>query len=66
MPEGRYFSLSGMIRPGTGGQTRALLMRNRLLTQKAGIETTLTTFDSPPVYPDVREALTSRGSWFRA
>ena len=34
-----------MIRAGTGGQTRALLMRNRLLAQHAGIEPTLLTFD---------------------
>jgi poly(glycerol-phosphate) alpha-glucosyltransferase len=57
MPEGRYFSLSGMIRAGTGGQTRALLMRNRILTQRAGIDTTLLTFDSSPVYPEVRSEL---------
>jgi poly(glycerol-phosphate) alpha-glucosyltransferase len=61
MPEGRYFSLSGMIRPGTGGQTRALLMRNRILTQKAGVEPTLVTFDSPPIYPEVRAALEKQG-----
>ena len=57
MPPGRYLSLSGMIRAGTGGQTRALLMRNRLFTQYAGIETTLVTFDSDPVYPEVRASL---------
>ena len=36
MPEGQYFSLSDRITAGTGGQTRALLMRNRLLAQRAG------------------------------
>ena len=61
MPEGLYLSLSGVVRPGTGGQTRALLMRNRLLTQKAGVETTLLTFDSPPVYHDVRAGLEEQG-----
>ena len=61
MPEGLYLSLSGVIRPGTGGQTRALLMRNRILTQKAGVETTLLTFDSPPVYHDVRAGLEEQG-----
>ena len=66
MPEGLYLSLSGVVRPGTGGQTRALLMRNRLLTQKAGVETTLLTFDSPPVYHDVRAGLEDRDSWFPA
>jgi poly(glycerol-phosphate) alpha-glucosyltransferase len=61
MPEGRYLSLSGMIRAGTGGQTRALLMRNRILTRYAGIPTTLTTFDSAPVYDGVRAALEEHG-----
>ncbi len=61
MPEGLYLSLSGVVRPGTGGQTRALLMRNRILTQKAGVETTLLTFDSPPVYHDVRAGLEEQG-----
>ncbi len=61
MPEGRYLSLSGMIRAGTGGQTRALLMRNRLLTQHAGLTTTQVTFDADPVYPEVRESLREQG-----
>ena len=51
MPEGQYFSLSGIITPACGGQTRALLMRNRLLAQHAGIEPTLLTFDRRPHYP---------------
>ena len=61
MPPGRYLSLSGMIRAGTGGQTRALLMRNRLFTQRAGVETTLVTFDASPVYPEVRRGLEEQG-----
>jgi poly(glycerol-phosphate) alpha-glucosyltransferase len=61
MPEGLYLSLSGVVRPGTGGQTRALLMRNRILTQKAGVETRLLTFDSPPVYAEVRAGLEEQG-----
>jgi poly(glycerol-phosphate) alpha-glucosyltransferase len=61
MPQGRYFSLSGMVRAGTGGQTRALLMRNRILTQRAGVDTTLLTFDPSPVYPQVRSALEAHG-----
>ena len=61
MPEGRYFSLSGAIRAGTGGQTRALLMRSRLLTQKAGVEPTILTSDPAPVYPEVRAALEQQG-----
>lgn len=61
MPEGLYLSVSGSIRAGTGGQTRALLMRNRLFTQHAGIDTTIVTFDPAPVYPEVRDSLTEQG-----
>lgn len=61
LPEGQYFSLSGMITAGTGGQTRALLMRNRLLAQRAGIAPTLLTFDSVQHYPRIRAALRENG-----
>jgi poly(glycerol-phosphate) alpha-glucosyltransferase len=61
MPEGQYFSISGRIPPGTGGQTRALLMRNRLLAQRAGIAPTLLTFDATPTYPQTREVLRAQG-----
>jgi poly(glycerol-phosphate) alpha-glucosyltransferase len=61
LPEGQYFSLSDMIPPGTGGQTRALLMRNRLLAQHAGIAPTLLTFNAPPNYPQIRAVLREHG-----
>jgi poly(glycerol-phosphate) alpha-glucosyltransferase len=61
MPEGQYFSLAGMITAGPGGQTRALLMRNRLLAERAGIEPIVLTFDSAPHYRQVRAALREHG-----
>jgi poly(glycerol-phosphate) alpha-glucosyltransferase len=61
MPEGQYFSLSGLIVAGAGGQTRALLMRNRLLAQRSGIEPILLTFDPTPHYPHVRDSLREQG-----
>jgi glycosyltransferase involved in cell wall biosynthesis len=61
MPDGQYFSISDRIPPGTGGQTRALLMRNRLLAQRAGIEPILLTFDVTPDYPQVRAVLREQG-----
>jgi poly(glycerol-phosphate) alpha-glucosyltransferase len=61
MPEGQYFSLSDVIQPGTGGQTRALLMRNRLFAQQAGIEPTLLTFDNRTSYPNTRAVLREQG-----
>jgi glycosyltransferase involved in cell wall biosynthesis len=57
LPEGQYFSLSGAITTGAGGQTRALLVRNRLLAERSGIEPTLLTFDERPFYPRTREEL---------
>jgi poly(glycerol-phosphate) alpha-glucosyltransferase len=61
MPEGQYFSISDRIPPGTGGQTRALLMRNRLLAQRAGIKPVLLTFDVTPDYPQTRAVLREQG-----
>ncbi len=57
MPEGLYFSLSGMITATTGGQTRALLMRNRLLAERCGVAPVLLTFDSRPHYALTRARL---------
>jgi poly(glycerol-phosphate) alpha-glucosyltransferase len=61
LPDGQYFSLSGAITTGAGGQTRALLVRNRLLAERGGIEPTMLTFDDKPVYPRTREALRAGG-----
>ena len=61
MPDGAYFSLSGLIRDDAGGQTRALLMRNRLFAEYTTIRPTVLTFDSGPVYPEVRKALRRAG-----
>jgi poly(glycerol-phosphate) alpha-glucosyltransferase len=61
MPEGQYFSLSGMITATSGGQTRALLMRNRLLAKHAGVQPMLLTFDSMPHYPRTRAQLREQG-----
>jgi poly(glycerol-phosphate) alpha-glucosyltransferase len=61
MPAGQYFSLSGMMTATSGGQTRALLMRNRLLAQWCGIEPILLTFDARPHYPQTRAGLREQG-----
>lgn len=61
LPAGRYFSMSGMVTPTTGGQTRALLMRNRLLAEHCGIAPTILTFDARPHYPRTRALLRERG-----
>lgn len=61
MPDGEYFSLSGMVRAHYGGQTRALLMRNRFFAEHAGLTPTILTIDSEPVYPAVRAELREMG-----
>ena len=61
MPEGQYFSLCDVILPGMGGQTRALLMRSRLLAQHAGVEPTLLTFDPRTDFPRTRAKLRESG-----
>jgi poly(glycerol-phosphate) alpha-glucosyltransferase len=57
LPDGVYLSLSGMVTATTGGQTRALLMRNRLLAERCGIAPVIVTFDSRPHYDRTRALL---------
>lgn len=61
MPAGRYISITGQVTAHSGGQTRAFLLRNRLLRLKAGIEPVLASFDSAPDYPQIRESLHRQG-----
>jgi poly(glycerol-phosphate) alpha-glucosyltransferase len=61
LPDGQYFALSGRIHPRSGGQTRALLMRNRLFAEWSGIEPTLLSFDETPEYPEIRKTLRTQG-----
>lgn len=61
LPAGQYFSVSGRIHPGSGGQTRALLLRNRLFAQRAGIEPVLLCLDDAPNYPQIRQTFIEQG-----
>ena len=61
LPSGAYFTVVGAIRARAGGQSRAVLTRNRLFTQHGGVESTILTFDSDPVYPMERKQLLARG-----
>jgi len=61
MPEGLYLSISGRIHPGSGGQTRALLMRNRLLVQHTDARPILLALDDAPIYPESRRILREQG-----
>lgn len=55
-PEGKYFSIFTHVRPGRGGLTRLMLMRQRLFYD-AGIQMPLLTFDVHPDYENVRQQL---------
>ncbi len=61
LPAGRYLSCLTDIHPAQGGQTRAALMRTRLLRAEAGIDSTLMTFTAAPDYERRREVLLDSG-----
>ena len=61
MPTGVYLTLTDSVREHAGGQTRAMIMRNRLITRHTGTPTTVLTVESKPVYPAVRASLEEQG-----
>jgi len=61
MPDGMYLSITGQIHPGRSGQTRALLLRNRLLAEQTQVEPVLLSLDDAPHYPRIREMLREQG-----
>jgi poly(glycerol-phosphate) alpha-glucosyltransferase len=61
MPQGRYLSCVVDVSPDAGGQTRAMLMRNRIFARAAGVRPTVLTFGPATDYAERREALLERG-----
>lgn len=61
MPDGVYLTLTDEVRASAGGQTRAMIMRNRLITRHTGIPTTVLTVESKPIYPEQRAGLIAQG-----
>src|SRR3954454_21381057 len=61
MPAGRYLTCPVDVRVDTGGQTRALLMRNRILAAETGIEPGILTFGAATDLDERRAALLERG-----
>ncbi|MCW2810507.1 MAG: hypothetical protein JWP61_965 [Friedmanniella sp.] len=55
-PQGRYLSATGVARPNSGGQTRAMLMRSRLITAATGRPVDVLCFDPSRGYDQVRAA----------
>ena len=61
LPQGRYFSCALRLPPLGGGQTRALLMRNRILAREGGVRPELLTLAAAADYAEQREALREQG-----
>jgi poly(glycerol-phosphate) alpha-glucosyltransferase len=61
LPDGLYLSVAGRVIPNSGGQTRALLLRNRLFAQHTNVRPVVLSFDDTPHYPSIRETLLEQG-----
>lgn len=59
-PAGQYFAIAGNVRPGRGGLTRLMLLRQRLFYE-AGVEMPLLTFDQNTDYKIVHQQLVADG-----
>jgi poly(glycerol-phosphate) alpha-glucosyltransferase len=60
LPEGRYLSCTLRVTAESGGQTRALLLRNRILAE-AGVRPDVLTLGAAPDLPERRQTLLDRG-----
>lgn len=60
-PDGRYLSASGVVRTNKGGQTGAMLMRSRAITQAIGAPVDVLCFDPSTHYDQVREQFVGAG-----
>lgn len=56
LPEGRYLSLAFRVAPDAGGQTRALLLRSRLLAA-AGADLRIVSLGAAPDVEEQRRRL---------
>jgi len=61
MPQGRYLSCALSVPTDSGGQTRALLMRNRIFALEGGVRPDVLTFGAAADYDKRRQTLLERG-----
>lgn len=61
LPDGRYLTCPVDVGVDTGGQTRALLMRNRIFAKEAGIRPSVLSFGAATDLVERRETLLERG-----
>ncbi|MGI8433246.1 MAG: glycosyltransferase [Nocardioidaceae bacterium] len=60
MPAGRYLTCALGVRPDAGGQTLALLMRNRIFSSSGGVEPDILTFGATNDFDERRQTLLER------
>src|SRR4051794_20621008 len=60
LPSGRYFSAPIDLSPEAGGQTRAMLVRNRSFVQEAGLKPSILTFNARTDLAERRRVLLER------
>jgi poly(glycerol-phosphate) alpha-glucosyltransferase len=61
LPHGRYLSLAFRVTTDSGGQTRALLLRNRMLATEGGVQPDVLTLGPAADYAERREQLREQG-----
>ncbi|MET1005559.1 MAG: hypothetical protein ABWX96_08420, partial [Propionibacteriaceae bacterium] len=61
LPEGRYLSVAWMVRAVSGGQTRAMLLRNCAFSAATGRPADVLTIDAYPEYDQLRRQLQDDG-----
>jgi poly(glycerol-phosphate) alpha-glucosyltransferase len=61
LPEGRYLSLAFRVAAESGGQTRALLLRNRILATEGGVRPDVLSLGPATDYPQQRALLREQG-----
>jgi poly(glycerol-phosphate) alpha-glucosyltransferase len=61
LPAGRYVFTVLEVRAGSGGLSRAVLLRNRLFAERAGVQPTLLALRPHPDYPERKARLVEEG-----
>jgi poly(glycerol-phosphate) alpha-glucosyltransferase len=61
LPQGRYLSCALRVTTDSGGQTRALLLRNRIFAIEGGVRPDVLTLGAAPDYEERRQLLLERG-----
>src|SRR5262245_22678797 len=66
LPRGRYLTVAYQVHPEAGGQTRAMLMRNRILAQQGGVRPAVLALGPGPDPERRRPALPEQGARIEA